>query len=194
VGLRADAVGAGGAGGGNQRVVREVLGERGRLLGGGDDVDVLTGLGPAAQRTRHLDSLRGRMLAQRCRQLLGDRLHLREQEAAGTLAGLAQPLQRREDVLLGLRAEAFDVADLFFLTGCFQVLHRGDFELLEEAPGRFRADAGDAGDLDQGRRELRLQLHGGGDLTGLDQRVDLFRQRLADAGDLRRCCRRAPGI
>ena len=35
-------------------------------------------------------------------------------------------------------------------------------------------------------RELRLQLHRGGDLAGLQQRVDLFRQRLADAGDLGR--------
>ena len=50
----------------------------------------------------------------------------------------------------------------------------------------FGADPGDAGHLDQGRRELRLQLHRGGDLAGLDQRVDLFRQRLADAGDLGR--------
>ena len=50
----------------------------------------------------------------------------------------------------------------------------------------FGADAGHPGHLDQGRRELRLQLHRGRDLAGLQQRVDLFRQRLADAGDLGR--------
>ena len=55
VGLGADAVGAGIAGGGDQRVGGEVLGERGGLLGGGDQVDVLAGLGPAPDRAGDLD-------------------------------------------------------------------------------------------------------------------------------------------
>ena len=68
----------------------------------------------------------------------------------------------------------------------FRSSSEADLELVEEAARGFRAEAGDPGHLDQGRRELRLQLHRGGDLAGLQQRVDLFRQRLADAGDLGR--------
>ncbi len=186
VGLGADAVGAGFAGGGDQRVGGEVLGQRRRLLGGGDQVDVLAGLGPAPDRAGDLDLVGRRVLAQRRRQLLGDRLHLREQQPAGALAGLADALQRGEDVLLRLGAEPFEVADLFSLGRRLEVVHRGDVELFEEPPGGFRTDAGDPGDLDQGRRELRLQLHRGGDLARLQQRIDLVRQRLADAGDVGR--------
>ena len=82
VGLGADAVRARVAGGGDQRVGGEVLGERGRLLGGGDQVDVLAGLGPAPDRAGDLDPVGGRVLAQRRGQLLGDRPRLREQDAA----------------------------------------------------------------------------------------------------------------
>ena len=60
VGLGADAVVARFAGGGDQRVAGEVLGERLRLVGGGDQVDVLAGLGPAAGRARDLDPVRRR--------------------------------------------------------------------------------------------------------------------------------------
>ena len=88
-------------------------------------------------------------------------------------------------------------------------------ELVVEPPGGFRPQPRHPRHLDQRRRELRLQLHRGGDLAGLQQGVDLFRQRLADAGNLgrpalggqlgdrdraladrarRRCCRPAPGI
>src|ERR687897_285831 len=44
-----------------------------------------------------LDLVGGRVLAQRRRQFLGDRLHLREQQAARSLPRLAEPFQRRED-------------------------------------------------------------------------------------------------
>ena len=83
-----------------------------RVLGGGDQVDVLAGLGPAPRRARDLDPVRGRVLAQRLRQLLGDGQHLREQQPPAALARLAEPLERGEDVLLGLRAEALQLADL----------------------------------------------------------------------------------
>ncbi len=76
---------------GDQRVGGQVLGQRRRLLGGRDQVDVLAGLGPAPHRAGHRDPPGGRVLAQRRRQLLGDRAHRGEQQAAGTLAGLAEP-------------------------------------------------------------------------------------------------------
>ena len=65
----------------------------------------------------------------------------------------------------------------------------GDSELVVEPSRGLRPQPRDPRHLDQGRRELRLQLHRGRDLAGLQQRVDLFRQRLADAGNLGRPAR-----
>ena len=187
VGLGADAVGAGSAGGGDQRVAGEVLGEGCRLVGGGDQVDVLAGLGPAPGRAGDLDPVGGRVLAQRRRQLLGDRAHLGEQQPAGArVLVVAEPLQLGQHPFLDLRPEPLELADLLRLGGGLEVLDRRHPELVEEAPGGFGPEAGDPGHLDQGRREFRLQLHRRRDLAGLQQGVDLFRQRLADPGDLGR--------
>jgi hypothetical protein len=94
VGLGAHAVGARLAGGGDQRWRRGAR-RAPRLLGGGDQVDVLAGLGPAPRRAGDLDPVGGRVLAQRGGELLGDRPHLREQQRGRALAGLAEALQRR---------------------------------------------------------------------------------------------------
>ena len=154
------------------------------LVGGRDQVDVLAGLGPAADRARHLDPVGARVLAQRLGQLLGDRPHGREQQAPRPLPRLADPLERGEHVFLGLRAEAFDVAEPLVFGRLFQLLEVRDLQFVPEQARGFRADPGDPRHLDQGRREFRLQLQRRRDLAGLEQGVDLFRQRLADAGDL----------
>ena len=108
----------------------------------------------------------------------------------GALARRRRAAQRGEDVLLDLRAEALELADPLRLGGRLEVLERGDPELVEEPPRGFRAEPGHPRHLDQGRRELRLQLRRRGDLAGRQQGVDLFRQRLADPGDLGRPARR----
>ena len=143
VGLRADAVFARFAGGGDQRVVGEELGKLLALVGGRDQVDVLAGLGPAADRAGDLDPVGAGVLAQRLGELLGDRPHGREQQATRSRPRLAEALERGEHALLGFRPEPFDLADLLFLGGFFEVLQRGDLQLLPEQARGFRPDPGD---------------------------------------------------
>ena len=121
------------------------------LVGGGDQVDVLAGLGPAADRAGDLDPVGAGVLAQRGGELLGDRPHGREQQAPRPLSRLAQPLERGEHVLLGLRPEPFDVAELLVFGRLLQVLQRGDLQFVPEQARGFRPDPGDAGHFDQGR-------------------------------------------
>ena len=81
-------------------------------------------------------------------------------------------------------AEAANRADPALLGRLLQLGEVLDAELVVEPAGRLRAQARHPGHLDQGRRELRLQLVRRGDAPGLDQRVDLLRERLADRGQL----------
>ena len=105
--------------------------------------------------------------------------------AAGAEASAdAEPRQLLQHVLLDFRAEALEGADLLRFGRLAQVLDRRHPELVVEAAGGFRSQAGDVGDLDQGHRELLLQLRRRRDLTGREQRVDFFGERLADAGNL----------
>ena len=164
-----------GAGGGDQRVGGEVLGQRRRLLGGGDQVDVLAGLGPAPGRAGDLDPVGGRVLAQRRRQLLGDRRHLGEQQRGpGPRPARRAARARRARSPRPSAPRPLTLADLLRLGRGLEVLQRGDAELVEEQPRGFRAEARHPGHLDQRRRELRLQLHRGGDLAGLEQRRRSF--------------------
>ena len=81
------------------------LRQRGRVGGGGDDVDVLDRVGPAAQRAGDLDAVRGRVRAQRLDDLLGRLARLPQHDAARrpVLLVLGQHLP---EVLLGLDPEA----------------------------------------------------------------------------------------
>ena len=216
VGLGAHAVGARFAGGGDQRVAGEVLGQRRRLLGGGDQVDVLAGLGPAPHRAGDLDPVGRRVLAQRRGQLLGDRPHRREQQRGpGASPGSPSRSSAARTFSSTFGPSPFSSRILSPSAAAFRSSSVATPSSSKRRRAVFAPRPGDPGHLDQGRRELRLQLHRGGDLAGLQQGVDLFRQRLADAGDLgrpprarparrprpgsrgspwRRCCRRAPGI
>ena len=178
---------------GRARLGRElVLGQRHRerlgVAGGRDQIDVLAGLGASAGRPRDLDRVGGRMRAQGARELLGDRQHLGEQQALRRPL-LAELRQRREHVLLRLRPESLEAANLLALRGLAQVVEAGDAELVVELAHGLRAEAGDPGHLDQRGRELRLQLRRGGDLAGLGEGDDLLLERRPDARQLGR----APG-
>ena len=137
------------------------LGQRGRqrdgILRRGDDVEVLDRVGLAAQRAGHLDALGGRVGAQRADDLLGDVLRAREQDARRR-AALGRLGERLEQLLLDLRAEAAQLADLLLLGGGAQRVERVDAELVVEPPRALGAEARQVHDRDQPGRELVAQL------------------------------------
>ena len=167
-----------------ERVLDERRRKRLRVLCGGDQVDVLARLGQAASRAGDRDRLAGRVLEQIGRELLGDRQDVGEKDALGRPLG-AQLLELRGDVLLGLRAQALHRANALVGDRLAQVVDRGDADLVEEAARGLRAKPRDAGHLDQGGRELRLELLGRRDRAGVEERLDLLLGRLADPGQLR---------
>ena len=166
-------------------MVHKRLPERRRLAGGGDQVDVVAGLGSTPGRAGDLDRVAGGVGAKVVRELLGHRQHLGEQQPLGGRP-VGELAQRRQHVLLGLRPEALELADPLLLGGGAQLLEARDAQLVVEAARRLRAHSGDHGHLDQGGRELPLQLRRGWDLAGVEQRHDLLLQRLADPGQLGR--------
>ena len=120
---------AGGALGRRQGMVQERLPERGRLAGGGDQVDVVAGLGSTPGRAGHLDRVAGGVGAKVFRELLGHREHLREQQSLGW-PGVVELAQRRQHVLLGLRPEALDLADPLLGGGRAQLLEARHAQLV----------------------------------------------------------------
>ena len=165
--------------------LRERLHERGRVARRHDDVEVLHGVRAAPGAARQLHAQGGRVVAQRGHHLLAHRERLREQHARlGAAVGARR--QRGQDVLLGLRAEALHVLELAALGGAAQVVDRVHPDLVVEQLGALGAEPGDARDLHEARRDPLLQLVGGRDRAGLEQRVDLLGDRLPDARELGR--------
>ena len=130
----------------HQLVLGERLAERGRVVAGRDEVDVLAGLGPAPGRARHLDPARGGQGLHRRRQLLGDRQDLGEQPALGLVSPASGSVSSAASTFSStLAPEPLDVADLLLLGGLAQPLEVRDAELVVEAPRGLRAEPGDAG-------------------------------------------------
>ena len=162
---------------------RQRLHQAGRVVGRRDQVEVLAGLGPAPGRTRDLDPVRHPETEEVRADLLCDREDVREEEALAD-AVLGDALQRGEDALLFLRAESAHPGDPALLCGLLQLGEVLDAELVVDPAGCLRPEAGHPRHLHQGRRELGLQLVRGWDAAGLDQRLDLLRERLPDRGQL----------
>ena len=162
----------------------EVLRQRGRVAGRGDDVEVSHLLLEAAHAAR-LAHLVGRgMLAKN-----GDDSPHRRQRATEQrllLDLLPRRRKRAQDVLLGLRAETGERAQLLGLGGLFQVLDRRDVQLLPDAPGGLRSEAGEAHELDDVRRDALLPFGERLDLAVVDDLHDLLLDRLADPRQLLR--------
>ena len=91
--------------------------------------------------------------------------------------------QALEDVLLGLLAHPFEVADLAGLGGRLQLLQVLDLHLLVEDLDAFGAQALDAQEVRQVRRQLLTQVLQRAAGAGLQDFVDLLGQALADAGE-----------
>ena len=108
----------------------------------------------------------------------------RESRMRGAGAALGRLRQRLEQLLLDLRAEPAQLADLLLLGGRAQRVERVDAELVVEPPRALRPEARQVHDRDQPGRELVAQLLRGRDVAGLVERVDLLLERLADAVDL----------
>jgi hypothetical protein len=155
-----------------------------RIVGGGDQVDVVAGLGPPPHGTRDLDRFAPRVRPEVGGEVLRNRQHLREQQPLRRRAVL-QLAERCENVLLHLGSESLDPADTLLLRRGTQIVEARDGELVVEAPGRLRSDAGDPGHLDQRGREPALQLCRGGNLARIEQREDLLLERPADPWELR---------
>src|SRR5215208_7730361 len=93
------------------------------------------------------------------------------------------------DRLLGLHTEPRHVAYPLLLDRRLQRIERVDPQRVEQLARLLRPETGDAGDLDEPRRVLRLELDRTRDLTPLEQRVDLLGDRLADTRERRRLAR-----
>ena len=162
----------------------EVLRQRGRIARRGDDVEVAHLLleAPNAARLAHLVGCG--MLAKNG----DDRPHRRQRatEQRLLLDLLARRRKRAQDVLLGLRAETGERAQLLGLGGLLQALDRRDVQLLPDAPGGLRAEAGEAHELDDVRRDALLPFGERLDLAVVDDLHDLLLDRLADPRQLLR--------
>ena len=108
--------------------------QRGGVGGGGDDVEVLDRVGPAAQRAGDLDAVGRRVRAQRVGDLVGDRDRAREHDARRRLPSrLVVVGQHLLEVLLGLGAEAAQLAHPAVLDRRAQRVERVDAELVVQA-------------------------------------------------------------
>ena len=111
---------------------------------------------------------------------------LAEQRAPGRRGRLRRRGQRLQHLLLGLRAEARQVAQLLLLRGGPETVEVLDAELRPELPRRLRAEPGDVHHLDQPGRQLRPQLGERCHVAGLDDLDDLALDRPSDPGEPRR--------
>ena len=121
--------------------------------------------------------------AQRVDELLGDRLRARQQPAR-----LRRPVvpggERLEQLLLRLGAEPAQAAQLLRLGRGAELVERVDPELVVEPAGALGTEPGQVHHRDHAARELRAQLDRLRHVAGVDQRLELGLQRLADAGQL----------
>ena len=170
--------------------LREVLRQRLRVAGGGDDVEVAHGLLAAARAAGLADPVGGRVLAQHLDhgEQRGQRLAEQRPRRAGRLllAG-----GRLEDALLGLRAQAGQRSQALGARGVLQLGERRHAELLPDLAHRLRAEAGDIEELDHLGRDRLAPLRERLDLAGVDDLDDLVLDRGADPRQLLGRSRRA---
>ncbi len=164
---------------GDVGVAHERLHHRLEVRAAHQHVEVADGLAAAPEGTGDLDLLDTRDQAQ----ALGDRLGHRPGPGEQGAAGVHRcPLERLEDLLLRLLAEAGQVAERARPRRPLEVGAARDPEPVVERAHALRSQALDVGEIDQPGRVLLLHflVERGG--AGPDQVADLLRQILADAG------------
>ena len=157
----------------------ERLGRRQAVGHGGDDVDVLAGLGEPADAAGGLAPDDGVAAPELLDDPLGQRQEPADRRApSGSCGPVLQPL---EDRLLGLLPHPAEHPDALGL-GCLAHLVDGlELELGEDPPGGLRADARDAHHRGGAGRVALDQLVERGDLAASEQLRHLGGDRLADA-------------
>ncbi len=108
------------------------------VAGNGQKIEVADGLAAAAIAAGRLDLLDGRASRHVGQDLLHEFVGLGPEHP---LVGLGGELQACQDRLFGLRAEAFQFADLVGLAGRAQLVERCDLQFAEEHGGPFRPQA-----------------------------------------------------
>ena len=159
------------------------MGERGRVVRRRNDVEVLARVGHAARAARDLHAIRRRVGTQVLDDLLADREHGRQQQPLGRPL-LLELGQRAGDVLLSLRPDPRHRPQALLFGGVPQLLERGYAQLGVDPAGGLGAQAREAREPHQLAGKLRAQLHGRGDVTGLEQGADLLLESLPDVAQL----------
>ena len=164
-------------------MVQQRLRQRRGLAGGGDQVDVVAGLGsPPGRPATSTASLAGWARRSSFSRSATGRTWDSSSRSAGLRSASLPSDARTFSSTFGPRPLSSRIRSCS--AAARSSLEARDAELVVEAARGLRAHPGDHGHLDQRGRELSLQLCGGGDLAVIDQREDLLLERLAHAGQL----------
>ena len=128
--------------------------ERRRIGRGGDDVQVLDAVGHAPRRAGELDAVGGRVGSERRDQLLADGQRSVKHDPPRRPT-LLVGVERRQQRVLGLLAEAPQISDPVPLGGGAQRFERVDPQLVEQATGALGPEARQPGHRHQPRWKLR---------------------------------------
>ncbi len=175
---------------GDERQGREP-GHDGRRVGGRhQQIDVTDRLRHPAQRPR----VRGATHLAHRFELGEERLGDVEREAhLDAPAGGAELLDPPRDVLLRLRAEAFQSRDPIVVERGGQLVHRGDAQFAIQEQRLLRPEARNGHHLPDPAGDLRPQVLQLGDRARRDEGMDLLPDRRPDAGDLQDLLQVHPG-
>ena len=154
--------------------------QRGRVVRGGQDVDIANGLPPAPQRARISAALAAGHGGQR-RHHGRRRVHGHVEQHP--LAALPVHLDAASQPLLAAGPEPGQPFQLARLDRRGQFVHRRHAQVVVELQGPLGSQAGHPGQLEDAGRYLGPQLVQRGDVPGGQVLGDLGRDRGADAGD-----------